>query len=101
MKLVGWAQSVVTFHGGASQHLDSCGVYLPSAPGAQGMTLFLLFPFSRLVHIWSVPVEYLTRIFPAGARSSLTGPRILVHRPCFGGDFYGPSRDYSLRRQTE
>lgn len=26
-----------------------------------GMTLFLLFPFSRLVHIWSVPVEYLTR----------------------------------------
>lgn len=22
MKLVGWAQSVVTFHGGASQHLD-------------------------------------------------------------------------------
>ena len=32
MKLVGWAQSVVTFHGGASQHLDG-GVYLPSAPG--------------------------------------------------------------------
>lgn len=26
-----------------------------------GMTLFLLFPFSRLVHIWSAPVEYLTR----------------------------------------
>ena len=25
------------------------------------MTLFLLFPFSRLVHIWSAPVEYLTR----------------------------------------
>ena len=22
MKLVGWAQSVVTFHGGASEHLD-------------------------------------------------------------------------------
>ena len=26
-----------------------------------GMTLFLLFPFCRLVHIWSVPLEYLTR----------------------------------------
>ncbi|MGS9179637.1 respiratory nitrate reductase subunit gamma, partial [Salmonella enterica subsp. enterica serovar Infantis] len=25
------------------------------------MTLFLLLPCSRLVHIWSVPVEYLTR----------------------------------------
>ena len=24
-------------------------------------TLFVLFPFSRLVHIWSAPVEYLTR----------------------------------------
>ncbi|WP_032817084.1 respiratory nitrate reductase subunit gamma, partial [Yersinia rohdei] len=26
-----------------------------------GLTLFVLFPFSRLVHIWSVPIEYLTR----------------------------------------
>lgn len=26
-----------------------------------GMTLFVLFPFCRLVHIWSAPVEYLTR----------------------------------------
>ncbi|WP_417513162.1 respiratory nitrate reductase subunit gamma [Marinobacter sp.] len=26
-----------------------------------GMTLFVLFPFSRLVHIWSVPVTYVGR----------------------------------------
>lgn len=26
-----------------------------------GMSLFLLFPFSRLVHVWSVPVGYLNR----------------------------------------
>lgn len=26
-----------------------------------GMTVFLLFPFSRLVHIWSVPVGYIRR----------------------------------------
>ena len=26
-----------------------------------GMTIFLLFPFSRLVHIWSAPVGYLGR----------------------------------------
>ena len=25
------------------------------------MTIFLLFPFSRLVHIWSAPVGYLGR----------------------------------------
>jgi nitrate reductase gamma subunit len=28
-----------------------------------GMTVFLLFPFSRLVHIWSVPVGYLGRAY--------------------------------------
>ena len=26
-----------------------------------GLTIFLVFPFTRLVHIWSVPVQYLTR----------------------------------------
>ena len=26
-----------------------------------GMVIFVLFPFTRLVHIWSVPVQYLTR----------------------------------------
>jgi nitrate reductase gamma subunit len=26
-----------------------------------GMTVFLVFPFSRLVHIWSVPVTYPAR----------------------------------------
>ena len=60
MKLVGWAQSVVTFHGGASQHLDGVA-FIFRLHLVLGMTLFLLFPFSRLVHIWSVPVEYLTR----------------------------------------
>ncbi len=60
MKLVGWAQSVVTFHGGASQHLDGVAFIFRVHP-VLGMTLFLLFPFSRLVHIWSAPVEYLTR----------------------------------------
>lgn len=60
MKLVGWAQSVVTFHGGASQHLDGVA-FIFRLHLVLGMTLFLLFPFSRLIHIWSVPVEYLTR----------------------------------------
>lgn len=59
MKLVNWAQSVVTFHGGASQYRTVWR--LSSVCTVLGMTLFLLFPFSRLVHIWSVPVEYLTR----------------------------------------
>jgi len=60
LKLVGWAQSVVTFHGGASEHLDGVA-FIFRVHLVLGMTLFLLFPFSRLVHIWSAPVEYLTR----------------------------------------
>ncbi|CAK9885794.1 MAG: Respiratory nitrate reductase 1 gamma chain [Candidatus Erwinia impunctatus] len=60
MKLVGWAQAIVTFQGGASAHLDGVA-WIFRLHMVLGMTLFLLFPFCRLVHIWSAPVEYLTR----------------------------------------
>ncbi|MGE9551452.1 respiratory nitrate reductase subunit gamma [Erwinia amylovora] len=60
MKLAGWAQSVVSFQAGASQHLEGVALVY-RVHMVLGMTLFLLFPFCRLVHIWSAPVEYLTR----------------------------------------
>jgi len=60
LKLTSWAQSIVTFQGGASHHLDGVAVIF-RLHMVLGMTLFLLFPFCRLVHIWSAPVEYLTR----------------------------------------
>ncbi|MDR0217348.1 MAG: respiratory nitrate reductase subunit gamma [Enterobacteriaceae bacterium] len=60
MKLVGWAQSVVTFRGGASQHLDGVA-FIFRVHLVLGMTIFLLFPFTRLVHVWSAPLEYFTR----------------------------------------
>ncbi|EMH4161145.1 respiratory nitrate reductase subunit gamma [Pluralibacter gergoviae] len=60
LKLVGWAQAVVTFHGGASAHLDGVAI-IYRIHLALGMTIFLLFPFTRLVHVWSAPVEYFTR----------------------------------------
>jgi nitrate reductase gamma subunit len=60
MKLVGWAQAVVTFQGGASGHLDGVA-FVYRVHLALGMTIFLLFPFTRLVHVWSAPVEYITR----------------------------------------
>ncbi len=28
---------------------------------ALGMTIFLLFPFTRLVHVWSAPIWYVGR----------------------------------------
>ena len=60
MKLVAWAQSVVTFHSGASAHLEGTALIF-RVHMVLGMTLFLVFPFTRLVHVWSAPVEYLTR----------------------------------------
>ncbi|HGH5990566.1 respiratory nitrate reductase subunit gamma [Morganella morganii] len=60
MKLVGWAQSVVTFQGDASEHLEGVA-FIFRMHLVLGMTLFLIFPFCRLVHIWSAPVEYITR----------------------------------------
>lgn len=60
MKLVNWAQAVVTFRSGAVEHLDGVA-FIYRLHLALGMTIFLLFPFTRLVHIWSAPVEYVTR----------------------------------------
>jgi len=40
------------------------------------MTIFLLFPFSRLVHIWSAPVWYLGRRGYQVVRSRRTSPQL-------------------------
>jgi len=60
MKLVGWAQAIGTFHAGASEHLAGVA-WIYRIHLVMGMTIFLLFPFTRLVHVWSAPVEYFTR----------------------------------------
>ena len=60
LKLVEWAQSVVTFRGGASAHLDGVAIIF-RVHLVLGMTIFLLFPFTRLVHVWSAPFEYFSR----------------------------------------
>lgn len=55
-----WAQHVVTL-----RPVDIAAMQTLAWPYllhlVLGMTLFLLFPFSRLVHIWSAPVWYLGR----------------------------------------
>ncbi|MFT4465999.1 MAG: respiratory nitrate reductase subunit gamma [Sodalis sp. (in: enterobacteria)] len=60
MKLVDWAQAFVTFHGHASDHLDGVE-WVYRVHLVLGMTLFLVFSFTRLVHVWSAPVGYFTR----------------------------------------
>ncbi len=46
-----------------------------------GLTIFLVFPFSRLVHIWSAPVGYLFRSYQVVRRrgaSPIAGGRLRV-----------------------
>jgi nitrate reductase gamma subunit len=54
-----WAQHVLTFRGGA-EYIE--GVHwIFKLHLFLGVTTFLVFPFTRLVHIWSLPVAYLAR----------------------------------------
>ena len=50
--LAGWAQSIVTLQPGASEYLLTVS-WAYKIHLLFGMTLFVLFPFTRLVHIWS------------------------------------------------
>ena len=55
-----WAQRIVTFRSGAADQISNIGT-LFKLHLFLGMTLFLVFPFSRLVHVWSVPLGYIAR----------------------------------------
>jgi nitrate reductase gamma subunit len=61
VKMMVWAQSIVTLNAGlaASSMVDVHWIYKLHV--TLGMTLFVVFPFSRLVHVWSIPVGYVTR----------------------------------------
>jgi len=55
-----WAQRIVTFRSGAADQVSEMGIIF-KLHLFLGQTLFLVFPFSRLVHVWSVPLGYVTR----------------------------------------
>lgn len=55
-----WAQRIVTFRAGAADLITDINVIF-KLHLFFGITLFLLFPFSRLVHVWSVPLGYIAR----------------------------------------
>ena len=64
LKFVHWAQGIVTLHPESAAYIaDVAWVF--KAHIALGLTLFIVFPFSRLVHIWSGfgTVAYLTRAY--------------------------------------
>ena len=52
MNLAEWAQRIVTFRTGGVELLADAG-WIFKAHMALGMSIFLIFPFTRLVHVWS------------------------------------------------
>jgi len=59
VSLADWAQSVVTLQ--ADSGLLAEVSFLYKLHLFLGMSVFFLFPFTRLVHVWSVPFGYLMR----------------------------------------
>jgi nitrate reductase gamma subunit len=61
-RLAGWAQRIVTFRPGAADLVAGVPIVFKTHIFL-GLTIFLVFPFTRLVHIWSgfAAVAYLFR----------------------------------------
>lgn len=58
--LMSWAQGIAYFQAGAADHIVNVH-WLFKLHIFLGLTIFLLFPFTRLVHMISAPVRYLWR----------------------------------------
>ena len=62
VQLMTWAQHVMTFRGDAASYMENASPIF-KLHMFMGMTLFVIFPFTRLVHVWSgfASVTYLGR----------------------------------------
>ncbi len=60
VKFMSWTQGVLTLQSDAWTHVQNVHIIF-KLHLVLGMTIFLLFPFTRLVHVWSAPVWYLGR----------------------------------------
>ncbi len=60
VKFMMWAQGIFTFQPGAANYVADAH-WIFKAHLTLGLTIFLVFPFTRLVHMLSAPVWYLNR----------------------------------------
>lgn len=60
VKFMNWAQSIFTFRAGAAAHVADVH-WIFKAHLTLGLTILLVFPFTRLVHVLSAPIWYLNR----------------------------------------
>jgi nitrate reductase gamma subunit len=74
VKFMNWAQGILTLQPSAAAYVADVNPIF-KAHLLLGMTIFLIFPFTRLVHIWSAPVWYLLRPGYQVVRTRFTGRR--------------------------
>jgi len=60
VKFMNWAQGILTLRPDAADFVADVNIVF-KLHLMLGMTLLLVFPFTRLVHVWSAPVWYLGR----------------------------------------
>ena len=90
IRFMGWAQGVLTLDPNAPQQIkDVALVYKLHI--ILGLTLFLITPFTRLVHIWSAPIWFLMRpgyqiVRSRRAKGAAASP---THGPPGGAPSYG------------
>lgn len=60
VKFMSWAQGIIVLQPGAADHIADVSIIF-KLHLVLGLTVFLVFPFTRLVHIWSAPIWYLGR----------------------------------------
>lgn len=60
VKFMNWAQGIFTFQGDAASYIVDVHIIF-KLHLFLGLTIFVLFPFTRLVHMLSAPVRYLWR----------------------------------------
>ena len=80
VKFMNWAQGVVTLQAGAWSYVADVHPIF-KLHMLLGMTIFLVFPFTRLVHVWSAPIWYLGRTGYQVVRTRRSLPRAVAHAP--------------------
>ncbi|WP_293749469.1 respiratory nitrate reductase subunit gamma [uncultured Paraglaciecola sp.] len=61
LNLMNWSRYVLTFRPNEAVEYIAGVHWVYKMHVTLGITIFVLFPFSRLVHVWSVPVQYIKR----------------------------------------
>jgi nitrate reductase gamma subunit len=100
VQFMGWAHSILTLQPGAAAHLEDVDLVF-KLHIILGLTLFLITPFTRLIHIWSVPIWFLFRPGYQIVRSRSVGrPRDIPRNP-MGQSFRPTSSDAVTRADAQ